>query len=65
MATLADRGRIKVTDVATEIERLRNNWGGHDESTNVLVEIFASKEKELEDIDPFDQVQPSPCCESM
>ena len=59
MATLATGGRIRVDQVAEEIDRLRASWRGAPEdragSDAVLRELL--DESEVEEIDPFDRVQ--------
>ncbi|MGC6404767.1 MAG: RNA repair transcriptional activator RtcR [Candidatus Comchoanobacterales bacterium] len=57
MATLSEGGRIQVMDVESEIQRLYASWhaSSRDHSLQVLHSVFG--EKEIEEIDLFDQVQ--------
>lgn len=55
MATLANSNRINQTDVAEEIERLRDHWQRPDSKMRLLERYFSKQE--LEDMDLFDRLQ--------
>ncbi|MEM7698800.1 MAG: RNA repair transcriptional activator RtcR [Verrucomicrobiota bacterium] len=58
MSTLASRGRVGVGEVEEEIDRLRAGWSGR-EPQNPDREVLTSvlSPEQVEEIDPFDQVQ--------
>lgn len=58
MATLAPQGRIRVTEVNDEIQRLRSNWHRpeDDSSRSPKLSNFLSEDK-IAEIDPFDRPQ--------
>jgi len=60
MATLAPRGRIRVTEVEEEIQRLQKAWAGLTSSANNTSEVVLSQvlsPQQIAQIDPFDRVQ--------
>lgn len=56
MATLAPRGRIRVEEVAEEIERLEESWHRPGNTMDVVENVDLA-DLVGEDIDPFDRVQ--------
>lgn len=56
MATLAAGGRISVTIVDEEIERLRRQWRASHQADHADLLALLGRER-LEEIDPFDRVQ--------
>lgn len=58
MATLSERGRIRVEDVSAETARLQQAWrGGETSKPNEIDLSEVLGEEKLADTDPFDQVQ--------
>jgi transcriptional regulatory protein RtcR len=58
MATLAERGRIRVDDVSAEVTRLQQAWRGGEVSKACEIDLSeALGDKKLAETDPFDQVQ--------
>jgi transcriptional regulatory protein RtcR len=58
MGTLAESGRINVSDVKQEIERLETQWYSAEESPDVQIDLLKEVlNQPLDEIDRFDQLQ--------
>ena len=55
MATLAERGRIRVSEVDSEQLRLQRAWRTSEYSDGELLEVLGAEK--LQELDPFDRVQ--------